>query len=332
MRVSDKQHSRTWRERPSPGSAEAYAFATFLIVIAGLIRWGLSFISQDIFLFAAFYPAILFATYIGGPGVGVFAAVLGAAIAWAAFVPHPLGAGVQIKLLAYLLSSTLIIWGADHYRRVRKRLEDEEKFRKLAVDELAHRLKNKLATIQSIISFQLRDDPQIRDAILSRLTALSATDDLIMETQGQGAGLRGILSAELRPYGVSRVSMEGPDVLLPPKLALMMALLVHELATNAAKYGALSSSVGNLSIQWSLADARLDLEWRESGGPTVTAPVHRGFGTRLFSRALEQFGGAVEATFATTGLICKLSFLLQESSPTLAPDVTGTQPKVLAAD
>ena len=202
----------------------------------------------------------------------------------------------------------------------------------MTVDELAHRLKNKLATIQSIISFQLRDNPQIRDAILSRLTALSATDDLIMITQGQGAGLRDILSAELRPYGVSRVSMEGPDVLLPPKLALMMALLVHELATNAAKYGALSSSVGNLSILWSLTDARLDLEWRERGGPAVTAPVHRGFGTRLLSRALEQFDGAVEATFPTTGLICKLSFALQESSPNIAPAMTGTQPKVLAAD
>jgi two-component sensor histidine kinase len=232
----------------------------------------------------------------------------------------------------YFSACLLIVWGADHYRNITKRLEDEEKFRKLAVDELAHRLKNKLATIQSIISFQLRDDPQIRDAILSRLIALSATDDLIMATQGQGAGLRGILSAELRPYGGSRVSMEGPDVLLPPKLALMMALLVHELATNAAKYGALSSSVGNLSIQWSLADARLDLEWRESGGPAVSAPIHRGFGTRLFSRALEQFGGAVDATFATTGLICKLSFVLQESSPTLAPELTGAQPKVLAAD
>jgi len=76
----------------------------------------------------------------------------------------------------------------------------------------------------------------------------------------------------------------------------------------------------------------LKLEWRENGGPNVIAPVHRGFGTRLFSRALEQFGGAVEAAFATTGLICKLSFVLQESSPTLAPDVTDTQPKVLAAD
>lgn len=157
MSVSDNQHRLTWRERFSPGSAEAYALATFLVVIAGLTRCGLSFISEDIFLFAAFYPAILFATYIGGLGVGVFAAVLGAAIAWGAFVPHPLGAGVQIKLLAYLLASTLIIWGAEHYRSVRKRLEDEEKFRKLAVEELAHRLKNKLATIQSIISFQLRD-------------------------------------------------------------------------------------------------------------------------------------------------------------------------------
>ncbi len=187
MRVSDNQLNLSWRGRPSPGSAGAYACAIFLVVIAGLIRWGLSFISEDIFLFAAFYPAILFATYVGGPGVGVFAAMLGAAIAWGAFVPHPLGAGVEIKLLAYLVASTLIIWGADHYRRVRKRLEDEEKFRKLAVEELAHRLKNKLATIQSIISFQLREEPQVRDSILSRLSALAATDDLIMAAQGKGA-------------------------------------------------------------------------------------------------------------------------------------------------
>ena len=75
----------TWRQRLSPGSAEAYALATVFVVVASLARWGLSFISGDIFLFAAFYPAILFATYIGGPGVGVFAAVLGAAIAWGAF-------------------------------------------------------------------------------------------------------------------------------------------------------------------------------------------------------------------------------------------------------
>ena len=292
----------------SPGSPEAYLFALFCVVIAGLLRWGLGLASEQILTFPTFYPAVLFLGLIGGARAGAFAAVLGGLIGWWAFMPphfafFPVTVGQQIGLLMYFSASLLIVWGADHYRKITKRLEDEEKFRKLAVDELAHRLRNKLATIQSIISFQLRDDPQIRDAILGRLTALSATDDLIMAAQGQGAGLRGILSAELLPYGGSRVSMEGPDVLLPPKLALVMALLVHELATNAAKYGALSSSVGNLSIQWSLADARLDLEWRERGGPAVTAPVHRGFGTRLFSRALEQFGGAVEATFVMTGLI-----------------------------
>jgi K+-sensing histidine kinase KdpD len=256
VRGSGKSYRVNW---PSvrPGSAEAYAFATLCVVIASLLRWGLGLLSENILTFPTFYPAVLFSALIGGAGAGAFAAVLGGLIGWWAFMPphftfFPVTFGQQIGLLMYFSACLLIVWGADHYRNITKRLEDEEKFRKLAVDELAHRLKNKLATIQSIISFQLRDDPQIRDAILSRLTALSATDDLIMATQGQGAGLRGILSAELRPYGVSRVSMEGPDVLLPPKLALMMALLVHELATNAAKYGALSSSVGNLSIQWSL--------------------------------------------------------------------------------
>lgn len=111
------------------------------------------------------------------------------------------------------------IWAADHYRRLTKRLEDEENFRKLAVEELAHRLKNKLATIQSIISFQLRDEPQTRDAILSRLSALSATDDLIMAAQGRGARIRDVLSAELRPYGASRISI-GSELSSFPKAGL----------------------------------------------------------------------------------------------------------------
>lgn len=325
--MSRENNWKDWR-RISAGSLEAYVFATLCVVIAGLLRWGLGLVSEQILTFPTFYPAVFFSALVGGAGPGAFAAVLGGLSGWWAFMPpnymfFPVTVGQQIGLLMYLSASLLIVWGADRYRKVTKRLEDEEKFRKLAVDELGHRLKNKLATVQSIISFQLRDDPKIRDAILSRLTALSATDDLIMATQGQGAGLRSILSAELRPYEVSRVSMEGPDVQLTPKLALMMALIVHELATNAAKYGALSSSVGNLTIQWSLADTRLDLEWRERGGPAVTNPVHRGFGTRLFSRALEQFGGCVETTFATTGLICKLGFVLQQSSPNIA-DVAGT--------
>jgi two-component sensor histidine kinase len=317
--------SPIWQQHLSPGSAGAYAFATLLVVVASIVRGALGYVVDDTFVFAAYYPAILFATYIGGARVGIFAAVLASAIGWWAFIPphytfFPISSGQQTRVLGFLVAAALIIWGADHYRKLRQRLEDEEKFRKLAVDELAHRLKNKLATIQAIISFQLREEPQTRDAILSCLTALSATDDLILSAQGQGARLRDILSVEFAPYDLSRISMQGPECVLSPKFALMMALLVHELATNAAKYGAFSNAGGILSIDWTISSGRLNLQWRESGGPVVSPPSHRGFGTRLFLRALDQFNGTVEAIFAPTGLVCTLNVPLSEITPHKRPE------------
>jgi two-component sensor histidine kinase len=302
------------------------------VVFAALTRWCFSFISSDIFIFAAFYPAVLFATYVGGAAVGIYAAMLGGIIAASAFMPHPLTSGVEIKLLAYVFASSLIIWGADHYRKLTKRVEDEEKFRKLAVDELAHRLKNKLATIQSIVSFQLREEPQVRDAILKRLGALSATDDLLMAAQGNGANIRDIVSAELAPYEASRISIDGPDCILSPKLALTAALLVHELATNAAKYGALSNSLGKLLVHWAVSSGRLSFEWRESDGPIVATPTHRGFGTRLLSQSMSQFGGGIETIFNPTGLVCKMSVAVPEASPVIATLVPEKMSAVLAAD
>ena len=314
----------TWQQRLLPGSAEAYLFATFLVALASLVRWALGFLVEDTFVFAAYYPAVLFATYIGGARVGSFATILASAIGWWAFIPpsytfFPISSGQQTRVLGFLVASALIIWGADHYRNLMRRLEDEEKFRKLAVEELAHRLKNKLATIQAIIGFQLREEPQTRDAILTCLNALSATDDLIMSAQGQGAALRDILSAEFAPYDMSRISMRGPECVLSPKFALMMALLVHELATNAAKYGAFSNSTGSLSIEWALSGGRLNIEWLESGGPSDRPPSHRGFGTRLFLRALDQFNGRVEASFAPSGFLCTLNVPLSEVTPGKLP-------------
>jgi two-component sensor histidine kinase len=198
----------------------------------------------------------------------------------------------------------------------------------LAVEELAHRLKNKIASIQSIISYQLREQPQLRDDIIARLVALSATDDLIMAAQGRGASIRAILSTELKPYGLARISIEGPDIILSPTLALTMALIVHELATNAAKYGALSRPAGKLSVHWSLADSILNLNWHEAGGPPIDSPTHHGFGLRLLHRALEQFSGAVETSFEPDGLICTMKAVLPESKPSIVP---GDQPSSPAA-
>ncbi len=308
-----------WHRLILPRSKQAYAFATFCVGVAALLHWSFGhIISPDAQVFTTFYPAVLFAALVGGMGAGIYAAILSGTIAWWAFLPphfafFPLTSEDAVALLIFLFSSLLIVWAANHYHWLTTRLEDEENFRKLTVEELAHRLKNKVATIQAIISLQLRDSPQTRDAILGRLTALSATDDLILETQGQGAHLREILAGELGPYEASRIAIAGPVVLLSPKLAMTMALLVHELATNAAKYGALSSTTGRVAISWSLSDDRLNLEWRESGGPAVSTPAQNGFGMRLLLRALDQFDGKVETKFEPTGFICKLSATLPES-------------------
>jgi two-component sensor histidine kinase len=315
----------------SPGSIQAYLAAIILVVVASLIRWGLGFFGEALLPFTTFYPVVLFATYFGGPRVGVFASVTGGLVGWWAFLlPYfaffPIEISDELELLTYSVACALIIWGADSYRRLAKRLREEERLRVLAVEELAHRLKNKIASIQSIISYQLREQPQLRDDIVARLVALSATDDLIMASQGRGAPLRAILSTELKPYGLARISMEGPNVILSPTFALTMALIVHELATNAAKYGAFSRPAGKLSVHWSLADRILNLNWREAGGPPIETPTHHGFGLRLLSRALEHFSGTVDTTFEPDGFICTMKAVIPESTPSIVQD---DQPHVL---
>ena len=304
-----------WQVRSPGGLARAYAIALGLVALATLARWALGFLGDALLPFTAYYPAVLFATFIGGLPVGTVTAILGGIIGWVAFFPpswrlFPLPPGGDVELAIYVVTSALIIWGADSYRRLAVRVQSEENLRKLAVDELAHRLKNKIASIQSIVHYQLREQPQLREDITARLIALSATDDLIMAAQGQGAELRAILSTELTPYALSRVTMHGPDILLKPTLALTMALLFHELATIAAKYGALSSANGTVTISWTVADNALRLEWRECGGPSIAPPADGGFGLQLLPRALEQFGGTAGMSFETTGLICTMSCLI----------------------
>src|SRR5215471_4755293 len=249
-------HGVNLRKLVPAGSAQAYALALFCVVVAGLVRWAMGQWFEGVIPFVTFFPAVLLAALVGGIGPGILAALLGGLIGWWTFLNppmafFPLNPGQVISLIAYLITCLILVWAAEHYRGLTKRLEDEQKFRELAVEELAHRLKNKVATIQSIVSLRLREDPQARDEIVNCLGALRATDDLIIAAQGRGARIADILSTELRPYDAARISIDGPEILLSPKLALTMALLIHELATNAAKYGALSHSAGKISICWS---------------------------------------------------------------------------------
>lgn len=189
-----------------------------------------------------------------------------------------------------------------------------ERQQKLLVDELNHRVKNSLATVQAIAHQTLRtaaNPAAFQEAFESRLMALSKTHDLLTATNWRGAALRDVLLAELGPFGPNQYELEGPDVDLTPAEALAFGLVAHELATNAAKYGALSGADGCVSVEWATQDGRLALTWRERGGPQVATPTRRGFGSRLIERSLQgQLEGSAELEFAPDGLICRIELPL----------------------
>ncbi|MFN4176584.1 sensor histidine kinase [Phenylobacterium sp.] len=189
-----------------------------------------------------------------------------------------------------------------------------ERQQKLLLDELNHRVKNTLATVQSIASQTLRtttDAATFREAFEARLMALSATHDLLTATSWRSAAVRDVLLGEVRPHGDERYTLDGPDVALAPAQAVALGLLVHELSTNAAKYGALSTGAGHVAVAWTVEDDALDLTWSETGGPPVAPPSRRGFGSRLIERSLEgSLGGRASLDFAPGGLVCRVSLPL----------------------
>jgi PAS domain S-box-containing protein len=181
------------------------------------------------------------------------------------------------------------------------------------IHELNHRVKNTLATVQSIAAQSLRADKNLGEARLafeSRLFALSRAHDVLTQESWQAADLGEIVERAVEPYcdqGSSRFTIRGPDVRLQPQSALAFAMALQELATNAAKYGALSADDGHVDVSWSLethpGGARLVFQWHESGGPPVSPPSRRGFGSRLIERTLaHDTNGHVEVSYAPSGL------------------------------
>ncbi|WP_181164540.1 PAS domain-containing sensor histidine kinase [Amaricoccus solimangrovi] len=185
---------------------------------------------------------------------------------------------------------------------------------RLLTHELSHRIKNILATVLALVSQTLRDPDaaSLRELLTQRLRALAAAHDLLNDARWTQAPLREVVEAALAPFASERIFIAGPDVALGPKRALSLSLAVNELATNALKYGALSTE-GEVRLTWERAlDATgapaLALTWKETGGPPVRAPTRRGFGRRLIERVLAgDFAGEVRIDFAPSGLECRLA-------------------------
>jgi PAS domain S-box-containing protein len=183
----------------------------------------------------------------------------------------------------------------------------------LLTRELDHRAKNALAVVQAALRLTPRDDPDaFARAVQGRVAALTRAHTLLAEGGWTGAELRAVLQGELDPFlsNAAQVVLEGPAVMLAAVAAQPIAMAVHELATNAMKYGALSASTGQITVRWRIAEERtLEIDWAESGGPAVAGgPSRRGFGSRVIEATLGgQLGGTVAKTWAATGMQCRIT-------------------------
>jgi PAS domain S-box-containing protein len=199
--------------------------------------------------------------------------------------------------------------------------KEAERQQKLLIDELNHRVKNTLATVQSLITLaarSARDVDEFRKAVQGRILALSYAHNQLSERHWEDAELGRLLRSGLEPYlAKGNVLFSGEAIHVPPRAALMLSMAVHELATNAAKFGALSSSDGRIEVSW-LAKAngsapRLQLRWREENGPSVAKPTHKGFGTRLLEHGIEtELGGSALIEFAPSGVRCEIDVPLTD--------------------
>jgi PAS domain S-box-containing protein len=197
-----------------------------------------------------------------------------------------------------------------------------EKRQRLLIDEINHRVKNTLATVQSFASQSLRNAKSItegRTAFEARLLALSKSHDVLTRQHWEGADLIDVVDGAIAPYRgrseQNRFSIAGEPLRLRPKAVLALSLAFHELATNAVKYGALSNDSGNVSIDWRVVpqSRRFELRWKEHGGPAVQPPARRGFGSRLVERGLAQdIAANVRLTFGDSGVTCSIDAPLHE--------------------
>lgn len=304
---------RGWQGLSPPPLPLVVAFCVFCLAAGTLLRWGISLIRSDS-PFSLYLPAVVFVTVFGGLRAGIAVTIGGGLLGFGInFAGTPTGIASVALFAIYLLIAALILWGIEyyrslvaHHREISNRLIEEEKYRRLVVDELQHRLRNKVSTVHAVIRQVLHDQPEAWAKIDGRIRALSSTDDLIARADDSGCDIKDLLLSELGPYGHVRFTLNGDALHLPAKLAVCLALVFHELATNAAKYGAFASPKGVLNVSWHVSRDELSIVWDEAGGPLVTPANKTGFGTKLLNSALAGFHGSAELLFLPSGFRCAM--------------------------
>jgi two-component sensor histidine kinase len=303
--------ARLVRDVP-PFSGRAF-FIAFICLLGAfdsqlLFQWAGSSL-----LFAAYYPAVLVAGLVAGVPAGLFVVLAALFTVWFSFIPpyfrfFPLEGTQALDLFVFLLSSGCVLLVTHSYRVALQRLRRQERERQLITKELEHRGRNTYAVIDAIVQKTLEDQPERANIISGRIRAIKFANDLLSQADTHTILLKTLLLHEFLPYGEARFRAEGSDIELDPDTARHLALVFHELVTNAAKYGALSNPGGRVLIAWKKTDGLVSLDWREEGGPSVSPPAVHGFGSRIVTQSLRSVSGSIVPTFAPEGLRCAVTF------------------------
>jgi two-component sensor histidine kinase len=298
--------------REGPTTAEAYAFAGACVAVATLLRLAVKATGvHGLAIYSTYYPAAVLAMMVGGRRAGLFAAGLGGLAAYYFFMPPlyemtPLTVSEVLNLALYAGSCGLIILIVDRYQRAVSRLTQEDARHLTLAREQHHRLRNALFVIEAIVRQSLRGQPERAKTINQRIRASQAA---VEDSPDEAAlSLRELLAAELQPYDLARFDLDLEDQRgLPAKARNLASLAVHELATNALKYGALSVPDGRVSVAARSRGGRTTIEWREAGGPPVKPPKRRGYGTTMLRRLVEGAGGSLAIHYAPSGVTAEIS-------------------------
>jgi two-component sensor histidine kinase len=305
------------RERPALGRAILVGLAA--AVVGALLRVPLKFAIGADLPFITFFPMVLVAAIWGGMAAGLACLCSSVAVYVAFLRPHADAAHLTWSLLVFTLSGGGLAWVgsalASSIRELLKsqrRLEAAEADLQTLVGELAHRSRNGLTVVMAIIRQSARKVETARELaeiVNARLGAMADAQDEVVRGGGDTAALRNLLERTLSPFDLGRFNFErSPVVQVGRETAAALALLTHELATNAVKHGALSLPDGQVQVVWTTAPDRVQLLWRERGGPPPVEPTTRGFGTRLLSSVLESHGGSAERRFEADGMVCEIAF------------------------
>jgi two-component sensor histidine kinase len=300
--------------------------ALLALAVAFVLRLSITpLIGGDRLPFVTLFPALLVATAVGGRWAGISALFGGSAVALWAFVPPVFAIDTSARsfwsVLAFLVSGGVIWLTAAvlrttvlKFREKKALLEKEAAERERAAEqlrtvagELEHRVRNVLSLIQGLVMQSARgvDSVDAYQKVLSdRLQALARVQSVVSDVGASSLPLPRILDDAVKPFAREgeRFRFDGPEIMVPSDLALPLALAMHELSTNAVKYGALSGADGHVEVSWQETGGEVELEWKERDGPAVVPPERRGFGTRLLESALSAHQGRSKISYEADGV------------------------------